>query len=355
VLDASSQEADWTPGQARNSAILLTGAGGEVGHGLIDAIHEEGRRTLVALDIRRMGREQRGKCMDTFVGDICDSALLARMLSMYEIRAIFHLAALLSTRAEFNPEPAHDVNVGGTLGLLRLAAEQARSHGEKVKFIFPSSIAVFGMPDLQTKAEMGKVVEDLFLLPTTMYGCNKLYCENLGRYYQDHYRQLAKDRIQDIIDFRCVRYPGLISAETLPSGGTSDFAPEMIHAAAQGRPYSCFVRPDTRIPFMTMPDAIGATLQLAKAPKESLTRTVYNLSAFNPSAGELAEIVKQHFPGASITFEPDPERQGIVDTWPEDVDSSSATEDWGFAPQHDLESAFEDHLVPRIKMRYANK
>jgi nucleoside-diphosphate-sugar epimerase len=307
---------------------------------------------LVALDIRRMERDQRAKCMDTFVGDICDGALLGRMLAMYEIRAIFHLAALLSTRAEFSPEPAHDVNVGGTMALLRLAAEQARSHGEKVKFIFPSSIAVFGMPDLETKAQAGPVGEDQFLSPTTMYGCNKLYCEHLGRYYQKHYRQLAKDRIEDIIDFRCVRYPGLISADTVPSGGTSDFAPEMVHAAAQGQPYACFVRPDTRIPFMTMPDAIAATLQLAKAAKDGMTRTVYNLGAFNPSAGELAEIVKQHFPGAQITFEPDERRQAIVDSWPADVDYRAAQDDWGFAPTHDLESAFAEYLVPRVRQRY---
>ena len=186
-----------------------------------------------------------------------------------------------------------------------------------------------------------------------MYGCNKLYCEHLGRYYQKHYRQLAKDRIEDIIDFRAVRYPGLISADTLPSGGTSDFAPEMVHAAAQGQPYACFVRPDTRIPFMTMPDALAATLQLAKADKKGLTRTVYNLGAFNPSAGELAEMVKQHFPGAQISFEPDERRQAIVDSWPADVDCSAAQRDWGFAATHDLESAFADYLVPRIEQRYA--
>jgi len=342
-------------GQARNSAILITGAGGEVGRGLIEAIHAEGRRNIVALDIRKLDRDLRARCMDTFVGDICDSALLGRMLAMYEIRAIFHLAALLSTRAEFSPEAAHDVNVGGTMGLLRLAAEQARSHGKKVKFIFPSSIAAFGIPDLDTKRTSGRIREDQFLTPTTMYGCNKLYCEHLGRYYQDNYRQLAKDRITDIIDFRCVRYPGLVSADTEPSGGTSDFIPEMIHSAAKGQSYSCFVREDSRIPFMTMPDAIAATLQLALADKSCLTRTVYNLGAFNPSAGEFAALVAEHFEGAKTIFEPDPERQAIIDTWPEDVDDQAARADWDFAPRHDLQSALREYLVPRIKARYASK
>ena len=339
-------------GQARNTAILITGASGEVGHGLIEALHSSGHRNIVALDIRKIDRHMRAMCMDTFVGDICDGSLLGRMLAMYEIHSIFHLAALLSTRAEFSPEAGHDVNVGGTMALLRLAAEQARSHGKRVKFIFPSSIAAYGLPDLETKAEAGKVDEDDFLSPTTMYGCNKLYCEHLGRYYQDHYRQLAKDRVRDVIDFRCVRYPGLLSAETMPSGGTSDYAPEMIHAAAQGRPYACFVRPDTRIPLMTMPDAIQATLSLALADKATLERTVYNLGAFSPSAGEFANSVKEHFPDSEITFATDPERQKIVDSWPEDVDDSAARRDWGFAPRHDLGTAFADYLVPGIKSRY---
>ncbi len=130
---------------------------------------------------------------------------------MYEITEIYHLAALLSTRGEFTPETAHDVNVGGTMNLLNLAVEQARSHGHRVKFVYPSSIAVFGMPDLETKARAGAVAEDQYLNPTTMYGCNKLYCEHLGRYYANHYRQLSEDRIPHLPDFRCPRYPGLIS------------------------------------------------------------------------------------------------------------------------------------------------
>jgi nucleoside-diphosphate-sugar epimerase len=186
-----------------------------------------------------------------------------------------------------------------------------------------------------------------------MYGCNKLYCEHLGRYYASHYRRLAQDRVPDLLDFRCVRFPGLISADTVPSGGTSDYAPEMIHAAAQGQRYACFVRPDTRIPFMTMPDAIDALLQLARADAGSLTRHVYNLSSFSPTAGEIADIVRECFPGAEITFEPDLQRQAIVDSWPADVDDSAARRDFGFAPRHDLGAAFAEYLVPRIRARYA--
>jgi len=340
-------------GGRRNTAILITGAGGEVGHGLIEALHGSGHRDVVAMDVRKLDRNMRDLCQESYVGDICDHALLERLLAMYEIKEIHHLAALLSTRAEFAPETAHAVNVVGTLNLLHLAAEQARSHGQRVKFIFPSSIAAYGMPDLATKARAGAVREDEHCQPTTMYGCNKLACENLGRYYARHYRQLAQDRVADIMDFRCLRFPGLISADTLPSGGTSDFAPEMIHAAASGRPYACFVRPDARIPFMTMPDAIDAMLTLAAADEGRLTRCVYNVGAFSPSAGEIRTLVLGAFPGADITFAPDEQRQAIVDSWPADVDTSAAARDWGFAPKHDLRRAFDEYLVPRITARYA--
>ncbi len=340
-------------GSRRDSAILITGAGGEVGHGLIQALHAAGRRDLVAIDIRELGTETRTLCRETYVGDICDAALLGRLLAMYAVHEIYHLAALLSTRAEFTPETAHDVNVGGTLSLLQLAAEQARSHGQRVKFLFPSSIAAHGIHDLETKLTAGAIAEDLYLQPTTMYGCNKLYCEHLGRYYAKHYRQLAQDRKSDILDFRCVRYPGLISADTVPSGGTSDYAPEMVHAAARGEPYACFVREDTRIPFMTMPDAIDATLQLAAADEAQLSRQVYNLQAFSPTAGELATVVQEYFPGAQVRFQPDLQRQAIVDSWPAAVDDSAARNDWGFSPHHDLQTAFEAYLVPRIRARYS--
>src|SRR4051812_14890623 len=158
-----------------------------------------------------------------------------------------------------------------------------------------------------------------------------------------------------MVDFRSIRFPGLISAETTPSGGTSDFAPEMIHAAAEGKPYACFVRPDTRIPFMAMPDAIEALVKLALTPKEKLSRFTYNIGAFSPSAEEIREIVLKAFPKAQITTEVDAKRQGIVDSWPEDVDDTAARRDWGHSPKYDLRSAFEGYLIPTIPMRYTSK
>jgi threonine 3-dehydrogenase len=126
----------------------------------------------------------------------------------------------------------------------------------------------------------------------------------------------------------------------------------MIHAAAKGEPYACFVRPDTRIPFMAMPDGVDALLRLAAAPRDQLTRTAYNLSAFNPSAGDVRDEVMRAFPDAEITWHTDTRRQGIVDSWPEDVDDSAARRDWGFAPKYNFEGAFRDYLIPTIRARY---
>src|SRR5262249_35786466 len=208
----------------------------------------------------------------------------------FEVGRVFHLAASLSTRSEFTPIAAHHVNVEGTLNLLEFAQRQGESHGRPVTFVYPSSIAAYGLPSLEAKMRAGAVREDEYAHPTTMYGCNKLYCEQLGHYYAKYYKQLSADAIPRV-DFRCVRFPGLISAVTMPSGGTSDYAPEMIHAAASGQRYDCFVRPDTTIPFMAMPDGIDALLALAEAPRPRLTRTAYNLTAFNPSADEIRAVV----------------------------------------------------------------
>lgn len=334
----------------RKKVVLITGANGEVGHGLIAQLSDQ---DILALDVTELDPALRDQVKASIVGDILDHDLIQRIASRYEISTIFHLAALLSTRAEFTPEAAHRVNVEGTINLLHLAIEQSRSLGYRVRFLFPSSIAVYGLPNLATKTAVSGVGEDQFCQPTTMYGCNKLYCEHLGRYYAEHYRQLAATPELYRIDFRCLRFPGLISAVTLPSGGTSDFAPEMIHAAAQSEAYHCFVRPETRIPFMAMPDAIKALLMLADAPAKRLSRHVYNVTSFNPSAAEIAHIVESAFPNAQIDFETDERRQGIVDSWPAQVDDSAARRDWGWQPDYDLDTAFREYLIPTIRQRYA--
>ena len=337
----------------RKPVVVITGAGGEIGHGLIDRLAERGDRRIVTLDISRLEDAIARKVDREVTGSIADQALLERLMAEFEVDLIFHLAALLSTRSEFTPVAAHGVNVEGTLHLLEFAQREAESHGRPVVFIYPSSIAAYGLPDLPTKARAGKVREDDYLHPTTMYGCNKLYCELLGHYYARHYKQLAPETLSGKVDFRCVRFPGLISAQTVPSGGTSDYAPEMIHAAAKGEPYDCFVRPDTCIPFMAMPDGVEALLRLAAAPRDALHQTAYNVGAFNPSADEIRAIVLRAFPDAQITWKTDGKRQAIVDSWPADVDDAAARRDWGFAPRYDFERAFSEYLIPTIRTRYA--
>jgi len=336
----------------RKFVVLITGAGGEMGHGLITRLAADNHRPIVTLDVNPLDPALARLVRREINGSILDTSLLESIIAEFEVDLVFHLAALLSTRAEFTPMAAHQVNVQGTMNLLEFAQKEGESHGRPVVFMYPSSIAAYGVPDLGTKARAGKVQEDQFNHPTTMYGCNKLYCEELGRYYSRHYKQLAAEPLAGKIDFRCIRFPGLISAVTVPSGGTSDYAPEMIHAAAQGEPYACFVRPDTRIPFMAMPDGVDALLQLAAAPRERLTQTAYNIGAFAPSAEQIRDLVVASFPGADITWKTDVKRQGIVDTWPADVDDGAARRDWGFAPRYDFERAFAEYLIPTIRERY---
>ncbi len=333
--------------------VLITGAGGEIGHGLIERLARQNDHAVVTLDVSPLDPVIAARVDREITGSILDRGLLDRVLSEYQVELIFHLAALLSTRSEFTPVTAHQVNVEGTLNLLEFAQQEGASHGRPVIFMYPSSIAAYGLPDLATKAAAGRVTEDEWTHPTTMYGCNKLYCEQLGTYYARHYKQLAAEPSGGKVDFRCVRFPGLISAQTVPSGGTSDYAPEMIHAAAKGEPYACFVRPDTRIPFMAMPDGVDALMTLAASPRARLTRTAYNVGAFNPSAEEVRDVVAGAFTGARLTWDTDQKRQGIVDSWPADVDDSAARRDWGFAPRYDFTRAFAEYLIPTIRKRYA--
>jgi len=336
----------------RKPVILITGASGEIGHGLIESLATDNDTSIITIDLQPLPKEHRDMVDREYLGSILEIHLLERILAEFEVRTVYHLAALLSTRAEFTPVAGHQVNVEGTLKLLDFAQSQGESHGQPVVFLYPSSIAAYGLPDLETKNNAGRLREHEWNQPTTMYGCNKLYCEHLGNYYADHYKQLAAETLSGKVDFRAIRFPGLISAVTVPSGGTSDYAPEMIHAAAQGQPYACFVRPDARIPFMTMPDAVDAMLRLAGADRRNLTRSVYNISAFNPSAGEISDLVKRGFPNAEITFDPDLKRQAIIDSWPADVDDGAARNDWGLSPKLDLDHAFSDYLIPKISERY---
>jgi len=336
----------------RKCVTLITGVSGEVGLALVKNLAEMGNTNLLTLDVRPLPEEY-SEYSSHIQGDILDKSLLNRLVSEYEIDTIFHLAALLSTRGEFTPVAAHQVNVEGTMGLLQLAAEQSEWRGDPVMFIFPSSIAAYGIPDLETKSQFPHVREWEWNYPITMYGCNKLYCEMLGTYFSRNYRQLATEKPQ-MLDFRSIRFPGLISAFTIPSGGTSDYGPEMLHAAAKGEPYAAFVRPDTQIPFMAMPDAVTALLDISQAPKSALSRAVYNVTSFSLTADQIRDLVLNAFPDARIEYEPDLKRQQIVDTWPADLNDNDARRDWGWKPDYDIDRSFNKYLIPNIVKRYQN-
>lgn len=334
-----------------DKTILITGASGEIGQALIETLSDSTQHQLVSLDLSPLPKELAGKSTH-IVGNILDQELLTELGSNYQFQTIYHLAAMLSTTGEHKPLLAHRVNTGGTLDLLDIAAEQSQKQDKSVKFVFPSSIAAYGLPDLETKQEYYRIQEDQWTNPTTMYGCTKLYCEKVGTYFSEHYLQL-EDQQPTRLDFRALRFPGLISAFTVPSGGTSDYGPEMIHAAAQNKPYHCFVRPEVRIPFMVMPDAVRSLLMLAEAPAGNLSRRVYNVTSFSLSAQDFREMVIKAFPETEIHFAPDEKRQAIVDSWPADLDDSTAREDWGWEPQYDAVRACEEYLLPNIQQRYS--
>ncbi len=334
--------------------FLITGVNGEIGHSLIAYLRQKYPDSeIIAFDIADIDKSLLKYEPHFYNGNVLDQQLIERIFDRNDIDCIFHLASLLSTRAEKVPEFAHEVNVSGSLNILHAAARTSERLGKRVKVIFPSSIAVYGLPDLEEKHRAGHVKENQHLNPITMYGCNKLTVENLGEYYSRYYKLTERTGgIPMMPDFRCVRFPGLISAITMPTGGTSDYGPEMLHYAARGEHYDCFVRPDSRISFMAMPDAIKSLIGIAEADQAVLRQSVYNVTSFSLTASEFLEIVRESFPKADIGFAVNPCRQMIIDSWPEDTDDSAARKDWGWAPDYDCKKAFEEYLVPAIKERY---
>ncbi|RIL10438.1 MAG: epimerase [Proteobacteria bacterium] len=341
--------------------ILITGAAGELGLSLIKKLLESRDAEITALDLRPVGtvsgfcNVSAGKITDVqyLSGDITDYRFLSELFASKPFDLIFHMAAVLSSGSERDPIRAHEVNVNGSMNLLRLCHQQISTSGRVPVFVFPSTIAVYGLGSLENKRAFPKVKEEQFLDPAGIYGMNKLYIENLGSYYSNLIPHL--DGGPPRLDFRCVRFPGIICAETLPSGGTSDYASEMIHAAAQGKPYECFVREDCSLPFMAMPDAVDCLLVLSRAARSEIKRKAYNASGFSITAGQIREIAVRNFPQAKIGFKVSEWRCAIVDSWPNDIDDSAARSDWGWSPKFGLEAAFNDYLIPTIRKRYSNE
>ncbi len=326
----------------RISATLITGAAGEIGQALLHRLVEGRSEPVVTVDLRPLSGADPEIHREHFEGNILDPALWETLLERYRPSRIFHLAAILSTRAESVPVLAHQVNADGAARVVAMAADLA-TPGDPIRFVFPSSIAVYGLPSQEAKDAAGPVGEDDWLDPATLYGAQKLYVERLGA---------TVERRSSGLDFRAVRLPGLISSDTLPQGGTSDWAPELIHAAARGEPYGCFVKPGARLPFCAMPDAVEGILRLASCEKSALTRTAYNLGGPSLSAAEIIARVTRDFPELAVFFERDEARDRIVASWPAAVDDAAARRDFRFDPVYDAETLFSRYLIPGIRSRY---
>ncbi len=259
-------------------------------------------------------------------GDVTLSQEVNDAVQQTQPERIYHFAAILSATGEQVPHRAWRVNMDGTRHVL----EAARLFG-KPEVFFTSTIAAFG-PGLPSP-----VGDDVHLRPTTVYGITKVAGELLGRYYYETFG----------VDFRGVRFPGLINAG-IPGGGTSDYALFMYVEGLRTGAYESFVTPESQIPFMYMPDALRAVLELADAPRENLKRCIYNIAAMSPTAAEIADAVRARIPGVNLTFKSDPERQAILDSWPHVLDDSNARNDWGWQHEYDLDSMSDD-LLPKVR------
>ncbi|MBX2820583.1 MAG: NAD-dependent epimerase/dehydratase family protein [Rhodothermaceae bacterium] len=306
--------------------ILVTGANGQIGSDLVSILRDRhGAESIIGADLALPKDDMLSG--PHIIMDITDREHVERTFAEFEIDAIFHLASLLSAKGEQVPDQTWDVNLNGLKYVLDCAVKHT------VKVFWPSSIAVFGSETPKEHTPQYTILE-----PSTMYGVTKRAGELLCSYY---HRKFG-------LDVRSVRYPGLISFTAPPGGGTTDFSIEMLRAAAEGTPYTCFVSEETRLPMMYMPDAVQAVLDIMNAPANGLSvRTSYNITAFSFSAKELEEEIKTIMPTFSCTYEPD-YRNGIAATWPSTIDDSVARKDWNWNPAYNLTAMVKD-MISKLK------
>ena len=301
--------------------ILVTGASGQIGSELVPKLRSVyGKYSVIASDLRTPLTED-----SSFeLLDVTNEERLGEVIKEYNVDAIVHLAALLSASGEQRPNLAWHVNINGLYNIL----EAARIH--KIKRIFhPSSIAVFG-PETPRDATPQETV----LRPKTIYGITKVTGELLGNYYFHKFG----------LDVRGLRYPGIISNKTLPTGGTTDYAVEIFYEAIKNGKYQCFLREDSTLPMMYIPDCLKATIDLMNADLKKLKHHAdFNLAAMSFSPKEISDEIKQHLPKFIITYKPD-YRQAIADSWPKSIDDLASREEWGWKPSYDLKAMVKDML-----------
>jgi nucleoside-diphosphate-sugar epimerase len=307
--------------------ILVTGSLGQVGSELVPALRRlYGPDQVVASDVRMMSREQLLRTEGPFEFLDCTNARqIQEMVRRYDIGTIFHLVALLSATGESRPQVAWDVNMGSLYGVLEVARQN------RCAVFFPSSIGAFGPT---TPRDL--TPQDTLQRPTTMYGVTKVAGELLCDYYHERFS----------VDARGVRFPGIISHGAPPGGGTTDYAVEIFYEAIRHKHYTCFLKPDTRLDMMFMPDAVKATIDVMEADAGQLVhRNAFNVTAMNFTPEELATEIRKHIPDFLLDYRIDPVRQAIADSWPRSLDDSAARREWGWQPQFDLSAMVGEMLV----------
>ena len=316
--------------------ILVTGALGQIGSELTIALRNKyGGDNVIATDIRKEASKAIAESGPYSVLDVTDSNCIKQEIQKHNIDTIFHLAAILSAVGEKEPTLCWNININGLINIL----EMSRSMGVK-KVIIPSSMAVWGpdAPKLMTP-------QDSVLKPTTMYGVSKVCGERVGDYYVHKFG----------LDVRGLRYPGIISSETLPGGGTTDYAVEIFYEAVKHKKYTSFLSAETTLPMMYMPDCINATINLAEADFAKLKHhSDFNVAAMSFNPEELANAIKKYIPEFSIDYKPD-FRQTIADSWPQSIDDSSAREEWNWKPEYDLDAMTRDMLERLTKKHQAGE
>lgn len=313
--------------------ILVTGALGQIGSELTVALRERfGAEAVLATDIRPEPSELVGGGGPYDVLDVTEAEAVRATIERHDADTVFHMAAMLSAKGESQPQLCWHTNITGVVNVL-----EAARHVGLERVMLPSTIAVFG-PETPKVSTPQKTITR----PRTMYGITKITGELLGSYYSRKYG----------LDVRGLRYPGIVSSETEPGGGTTDYTVEMYYAAVRGEPYTCFVGEETTLPMMYMPDAIRSLVELANADRTALTHhTSYNLAAFSCSAAELAAAIRTRVPSFVCTFEPD-HRHAIAKEWPRSIDDAEARADWGWQHRYDLDEMTDD-MIDKLRERKA--
>lgn len=316
--------------------IMVSGAAGQIGTELLKVLRKKhGPSNVLAVDIQKLADPSLGDSGPFEFCDVTKPEQIEKIVRKYRIGTIYHMAAILSARGEKNPHQAWDVNINGTYNIL----ETAREH-KMVRVFIPSSIAAFGS---ETPRE--NTPQETILRPKTMYGVTKVAGELLGDYYVRRFN----------LDVRGCRFPGIISHETLPGGGTTDYAVAIFYEAVKNKRYVCFLKEDTRLPMMYMPDCLKSVMDLMEADFGRLRHHAdFNLAAMSFTPAELAAEIKKHIPEFRCEYKPD-FRQAIADSWPMSIDDSAAREEWGWKPDYDLAATTKDMLAALSKRHAEGK